>query len=242
MAVTEETRLMKEALREIVIPFLRENGFRGSMTNLHRTCGERTDLICVYFNNIGNMAFHISCAPVFPGREPLQKGANLSEVCYDPKEPLRVQSAWIIGQLPGYLDNRLGYFYYGHVYRYKHFYPDGRYRPQYSSCTAKGLQYEPWLEEDEKWEKLYEPDSASCRLIAAEALRQTKALMEQVNHTETVQDWEEYCLVETLKRAFVGSWKPIEKLVDEWKEHHAADIDLIDRVYEQWKLNEFEKR
>ena len=242
MTVTEETRLMKEALKENVIPYLRENGFRGSMSNFHRTCGERTDLISFYFNKIGNMAFTILAAPVFPGRLPLQKGANLSDIHYDPNEPLHVRSAWLIGKLPGYLDERIGKFYYGHVYRYKHFFHDGRYRPQYSSFTEKGLQYAPWLEKDEKWVKLYWPDSSSCNLIAKEALRQMEEMMQQLNHTESVRDWEEYCLTETLKSAFLHDWRPIEKTVDEWKEHNAADIELIDRVYEQWKQTEYNKK
>ena len=234
MALTELTKRMQSALKETVFPYLKERGFHGGFSGFRRQSGERIDLMKFYFQS-ANMAFQVFCAPVFPGREPQQEEGNVDPCGYDPQKSLHIRNAWIRWRLHGFEDEGFGYFYYGHVFRLKHFLPDGRCQPQYESFSDETLRFAPWGH-NPPWEKLYEPDEASCRLIAEEALRQMKGMVRQLDQTTCCRDWREFQLMDQLRCMYMReNFQAIEKTVNSWCEHHAEDPKLILSVYERWK-------
>ncbi len=120
MAVTEITKQMQAMLKEVVVAPLRERGFKDSFPDLRRDCGDRVDLIGFCFVTgpaHANMAFSVELAPVFPGREPLQEGANLDPIRSSYRKKLCVWSAWKAVSLPGYFQVYDEQFFYGYVFK-----------------------------------------------------------------------------------------------------------------------------
>ena len=235
MALTELTKRMQAALNDTVVSFLAEQGFRGGLSGFRRQREDRTDLMRFDFGPYANMAYRVICAPVFPGREPLREEGNIDPYGYEPQKPLRIGNAWVQWCLQGFRDQSFGYFYYGHVFRDKHFLPDGKYEPSYASYTDRQLQYFPWVRQP-PWEKLYEPDDASCRRIAEETLRQTQEMVSRLDQMTCCREWREFQLLDQFRRmSLYMNPKAIEQTVENWYAHHAGDPELISRVFERWK-------
>src|SRR6185369_5808507 len=74
--MTEHRQLMERALREVLLPRLREKGFNGSFPHFRRKLADRVDYLSVQFNSAGG-SFVVEVVAAPSDGKPLRFGRDL---------------------------------------------------------------------------------------------------------------------------------------------------------------------
>ena len=73
--MTDHRAAMLRALREVLVPLLRERGFKGSLPHFHRILPDRVDYLSVQFHSAGG-SFVVEIAGAGPDGKPRGLGAD----------------------------------------------------------------------------------------------------------------------------------------------------------------------
>lgn len=186
MAVSTESKLMQTALKETVIPIIRQAGFQGSYPHFRRISDGKVDLISFVGCGIWGGGYGVGASVIFPN----VAGAKSNRFYPNDDTPPRKMN-WAHGRkrcsLPGILG---GTFYYTDVYaRCVNDHAGGFI--SYFPCTPKMIEH--GMDFSANGEVLVQKaDDGIYSRVAAETVRQLQWLLQWFDRIQTPADLQPY--------------------------------------------------